>query len=99
MKKLRWLALLMGVTILGITGFQGYWLSDNYKREKQNLELKSNSDFHETILHLQASKLKLDRVNIQLDSLRGALGGVMLQSGKRSKHVDSLHRSRILPPI
>lgn len=68
MQKLRWLAILMGITILGITGFQGYWLHDNYEREQQNLEIKTNVDFRQTILQLQASKLKLDKVTYQFDS-------------------------------
>jgi len=50
----------MGVAILGITGFQLYWLKQNYVREKKSLELKTNTAFHETIMKLQGSKLKLD---------------------------------------
>lgn len=59
MQKLRWLALLMVVTILGITGFQLYWLKDNYDREKKTLQIKAGVAFQETIRELQASKLKL----------------------------------------
>ena len=58
----------MLLTILVISGFQGYWLRDNYKREKQNLEIKTNSAFRQTILRLQASKLKLETANIRFDS-------------------------------
>lgn len=54
------LAILMGVAILGITGFQLYWLKQNYTREKKSLELKTNTAFHETIMKLQGYKLKLD---------------------------------------
>ncbi|MBK5270203.1 MAG: HAMP domain-containing histidine kinase [Bacteroidia bacterium] len=68
MKRLRGLSLLMIITILGITGFQLYWLKQNYDREKQNLDIKTNFSFRQTILHLQSSKLKLDRVNIKVDS-------------------------------
>lgn len=60
MNRLRGLALLMGVAILGITGFQVYWLKDNYAREKKSLLLKAESAFRETMMELQVSKLKLD---------------------------------------
>lgn len=60
MNRLRWLALLMGVAILGITGFQVYWLAGNYAREKQSLSIRSEAVFRETILELQVAKLRLD---------------------------------------
>ena len=68
MGKFRWLAILMGITIAGITGFQLYWLKDNYAREKQNLEIKTNAAFRQTILRLQSSKIKLESVSIRVDS-------------------------------
>jgi two-component system, OmpR family, phosphate regulon sensor histidine kinase PhoR len=68
MKKLRWPAISMIIAILAITGFQLYWLKNNYDREKQNLDIKTSSSFRQTILRLQASKLKLENVNFQLDS-------------------------------
>jgi two-component system phosphate regulon sensor histidine kinase PhoR len=68
MKKLRASAILMIIAILGITGFQAYWLKTNHDREKQNLELKTNLAFRETILHLQASKLKLEGITLTMDS-------------------------------
>ncbi|MEO6610863.1 MAG: HAMP domain-containing sensor histidine kinase [Chitinophagaceae bacterium] len=60
MNKFRSLALLMGIAILGITGFQLYWLKQNYARERKTLSIKSEVAFRETILHLQVAKLKLD---------------------------------------
>lgn len=60
MNKLRWLTVLMIVAILGITGFQLYWLKQNYGREKKTLAIKTEMAFRETILHLQVAKLKLD---------------------------------------
>ena len=60
MNRLRWLALLMGVAILGITGFQLYWLKQNYAREKKSLTIKSEITFRDAILQLQVVKLKLD---------------------------------------
>ena len=60
MKRLQWLALLMVVAILGITGFQLYWLKQNYAREKRALAIKTDLAFRETIMQLQVSKLNLD---------------------------------------
>jgi two-component system phosphate regulon sensor histidine kinase PhoR len=58
MNKLRGLATLMGITILGITAFQLYWLKQNYDREKKNLAVKTEITFRETIRHLQGTKMK-----------------------------------------
>ena len=69
MNRLRWLTILISITLLGITGFQAYWLKNNYDREKQNLEIKTNAAFRQTILRLQASKLKLERTEYRADSL------------------------------
>jgi two-component system, OmpR family, phosphate regulon sensor histidine kinase PhoR len=59
MKKLRGLSVLMVITLLVITGFQLYWLSNNYGRENHSLEIKANIVFQETVRTLQVSKLKL----------------------------------------
>lgn len=64
MKKYRWPAILMIIAILGITGFQLYWLKNNYDRERQNLEITTSASFRQTILRLQSSKLKLERLNV-----------------------------------
>ncbi|HEV8285567.1 MAG TPA: HAMP domain-containing sensor histidine kinase [Chitinophagaceae bacterium] len=50
---------LMVATILVITGFQAYWLKNNYDREKHTMEIKANVAFQEIVRHLQAVKLKL----------------------------------------
>jgi len=65
---LKLLLFFMLLTIVGIAGFQAYWLRDNYNREKQNLEIKTNAAFRQTILRLQASKLKLETANVRFDS-------------------------------
>jgi len=62
MNRLRWLAVLMGITILGITGFQLYWLKENYAREKKALAIKSEITFQQTIQQLQVAKLKLENL-------------------------------------
>src|SRR6478736_1264322 len=51
--------ILMFITILVVTGFQVYWLKNNYDREKRSLQIKTNVAFQETVRHLQALKLKL----------------------------------------
>src|SRR5688500_600019 len=73
MNKLRWLALLMGVVILAITGFQVYWLKDNYNRERKAVEVKANSLFRETVRDVQDSiwQKKLQQV-LKDTSLAGA---------------------------
>jgi len=59
MKKLRWLTALMGITLLVITGFQVYWLKNNYDREKKTLEIKAQVGFQEAVRRLQVLKFKL----------------------------------------
>jgi two-component system phosphate regulon sensor histidine kinase PhoR len=66
--RLRGSVILMSIAILGITGFQLYWLKNNYDREKQTLEIKTSVAFRETVEEAQGSKLKLERVMISLDS-------------------------------
>ena len=101
MQKFRWLAILMGITILGITGFQGYWLKNNYDREKLNLELKTNADFKQTILFLQASKLKLESLNFQLDTFSSlpAPAGVFTKAKQKEGSPDRIPGVRKEPPI
>ncbi len=67
MKKSRVAATLMIIAILAITGFQVYWLKNNYDREKQNLDFRTNAAFRQTILRLQATKLKLEKI-FRIDS-------------------------------
>lgn len=69
MNKLRISAILMIIAILGITGFQLYWLKNNYQREQQNLEIKTREVFGQTVESLQKSKLKIDSINLRFDSV------------------------------
>jgi two-component system phosphate regulon sensor histidine kinase PhoR len=62
MNRFRSLALLMAIAILGITGFQAYWLKQNYAREEKSLALKTDLAFRETIINLQGEKLNLEDV-------------------------------------
>src|SRR5450759_1481294 len=59
MKRLRWLTVLMGITLIIIIGFQAYWLKDNYDRERRTMQIKAGVAFQETIRQLQMAKLKL----------------------------------------
>ncbi len=73
MNKLRWLVILMGAVILVITGFQVYWLKDNYSREKKAVEVRAQSLFRETVRNFQDSilQLKLQLVFKDSSSLAG----------------------------
>src|SRR5689334_22866714 len=59
MNRFRSLAVLMAIAILGVTGFQLYWLKQNYARENKSLALKADMAFRETIMKLQGEKLNL----------------------------------------
>ena len=59
----------MAAAILAVTAFQGYWLKENYQREKTNLELTAGTTFKETVLRLQTSKLKITAPSYHNDSL------------------------------
>ncbi|MGZ8536692.1 MAG: hypothetical protein ACXWV9_00450, partial [Flavisolibacter sp.] len=61
-RNIKWLPILMGLTILGIAGFQYYWLEKAFEREKRNIEMRTSYLFRESIYNLQAEKLKLDRL-------------------------------------
>src|SRR5690606_33809870 len=60
MSKLKWLAILMIIAIVAISGFQVYWLRNNYDRESQSLNLKTSTLFHETVMSLHAAKLSIN---------------------------------------
>ena len=51
--------ILIIITLLALTGFQAYWLKDNYDREKRTMQIKTGVAFQETVRQLQTSKLKL----------------------------------------
>jgi len=78
--------ILMVITILVVTGFQVYWLKDNYNREKRSLQIKTNVAFHETVRDLQAVKLKWN------DSFSDSLHKM-----KRVLIEDDLRRTKLLP--
>src|SRR5688500_10175346 len=61
-KHIRWMPILMAVTILGIAGFQMYWLKKAYEREKRTMEIRSNMSIREASYSRQAAKLDLDKM-------------------------------------
>ncbi len=77
LKHIRWMPILMTLTILGIIGFQLYWLKQAFEREERTLEIRTNMAFRETIHSLQATKLELDK--IEPDSL----SNIEKKSGKQ----------------
>ena len=79
---------LMALTILGIAGFQFYWLRKAFEREERTLDMRSNMGFRETIFQLQASKLKLDKFNS--DSLN-SFSGVRIETKKDHNGSIRLH--------
>lgn len=72
--------LLLAIPILFITGFQLFWLRENYNKEKKNLEFRSHVVFRDAVRKLQAKKLNLDKVfndstgNMQLAFAPGGPG-------------------------
>jgi len=53
-----YLPLLMGITLLVVTGFQLFCLSQIYRREKENLDTRTGIEFRDAMLKLQASALR-----------------------------------------
>ena len=76
----RSLSILMVVAILAITGFQVFWLRENYLKEKRNLDFRSNVIFKETVRRLQTKKLNLD--GVFTDSLNNLKIQVMEPEGR-----------------
>ena len=68
MQKIRAIALLMIIAMVGVTGFQAWWLKNNYDSEKQNLDIRAAAAFRGTVLKLQASKLEISDFQLTLDS-------------------------------
>lgn len=81
-KNIKWLPVVMLITIIGITVFQVYWLDNTYEREKRTLEIRSNMTFRETVYQLQASKLNLDSLLKEGDTI-GRRGPFDNDSGNR----------------
>lgn len=75
MKKLRLLMALMVFTILVISGFQFYWLRENFRNEQNFIDMHTSFLFHETVRHLQFSNLKVNLPKRTNDSVRVVIHG------------------------
>jgi len=79
LRNIKWLPVLMALSILAIAAFQLYWLQKAYERERIGLERQTNMLFRETVRGLQAAKLKLDKVSdttkVNRIPLKGDVGG------------------------
>lgn len=99
MNRLRWLAILMIVAIVGITGFQLYWLRQNYEREKKSLTIKTEMAFREAVLQLQVAKLKLDGINWEGKSGKPTVRVFMANDGEEHLKVRVAPRQEIVSTI
>lgn len=75
MNKLRWQATLMILVIVVITGFQVYWLKDNYSREQKAIETRTDALFHETVRRVQDSLLEQKWAMVILKDSNAAING------------------------
>ena len=90
MKKLYGLATLMAVVLVGIAGFQLYWIRDNYMREQKAVEVRAQAIFRETVREVQDAVLQ-KKIKILLrdtDSLKDVKmskfdGQLRLKTGER----------------
>lgn len=92
--RLPWLRDLMIIAIISITGFQFWWLKQTYDREEKTLELKTQTAFFTTIHHLQAFKLKLDK--IFPDSLAKNQRIIMRDNAEETFEPDAIPRDNVV---
>lgn len=91
---------LIALTILLITAFQAYWLSNNYREEKRLFTARTNILFRETIFRLQAVKLNLDsNISLRISDRAGMTGisNVLQETIRDSVHV--MHTVRAVPAV
>jgi two-component system phosphate regulon sensor histidine kinase PhoR len=89
MKKLKGVTSLMVITLVGIIGFQGWWLKNNYDRERKALEISTNVKFQEAIRGLQATKLKLIDPNFTDSPRRGKMKVFINENLPGGHHADA----------
>jgi two-component system phosphate regulon sensor histidine kinase PhoR len=83
---------LMLLAILAIVLFQAYWLRKNYRDEAENLRLRTNVLFQETVQRCQIEKLGLDS---NFTFRRSTSGGPLSVTGYgQLAFTDSMHRKR-----
>src|SRR5579875_836447 len=62
LRSIKWLPVVMALSILAIAAFQFYWLQKAYEREQRTLEMRTNYLFRETVFDLESKKLKIEKV-------------------------------------
>jgi two-component system phosphate regulon sensor histidine kinase PhoR len=98
LKHIKWMPVLMTLTVLAITGFQLYWLKEAYNREERTLAIRTNMAFRETINSLQTAKLKLDGVPDPMISIgrgRGELVRSELRGDEKIVRMVNVLRDRV----
>ena len=80
----------MLITIVIITGFQAYWIRDNYKREKGAAEVKAYSLFRETVRDVQDSILQVKLQLVLKDSLSSLGFKKRIMEGKIKRRLPGL---------
>ena len=81
MTRLRWLAVLLGVVIFIVGGFQAYWLRDNYRRAYRELETKTGLLFRETYRDMNDSLIKSRLKSLVFDSI--TVGDIKINTSLR----------------
>lgn len=92
------MSILMGLVILVITGFQGYWLKDNYNREKKAIEVRTDALFYETVRQVQDSLLQQKLYIVMKDSpgVKASLEKTMLDLPSKTTHPDRPGTARVI---
>jgi two-component system, OmpR family, phosphate regulon sensor histidine kinase PhoR len=91
-KHIKWMPVLMTLSILAIAAFQIYWLKKAYDREARTLEIRSNMAFRESVYTLQSSKLKLDKL---ITDSTGESGPVVRREKlPKEVHFEMRHRAK-----
>lgn len=96
MQKIRFSALLMIIAMIGVTGFQAWWLKSNYDRENKALDIQASAIFRNTVLALQAKKFRIEDIQIRVDS--GGRTAMMVTSNKGGK-ISISHKNLRNPEI
>ncbi len=93
------MSILMGLVILVITGFQGYWLKDNYNRERKAVEVRADALFYETVRQVQDSLLQQKLYIVMKDSPRSykaSLGKTMPALSSKTMHPGQPGTARVI---
>lgn len=84
----------MMLAIAAILSFQSEWIYKYYKEEQQNLRLRTNTLFSESVIKCQASKFKFDTLfkKVQYSAKPGALVALnLMKSQLRDQLQDSVY--------